>query len=131
MTFESPGSDKIVLFRSLFRGGEGAYAHGYFNKRKGKIGYSPTCANEQIGRCPRWNGSRRGVVKCGECAHCEFVPLTDDVLRSHFKGGDPDLRDVCGMYVKAEVVVYDYVGASVPMLERMYKRGLRAYARLG
>lgn len=31
---------------------------------------------------------------------------------------------------KAEVVVYDYVDTSVPMLERMYKKRLRAYKRL-
>lgn len=32
---------------------------------------------------------------------------------------------------KKDAVVYDYVDASIPMLERMYKRRLRAYARLG
>lgn len=32
---------------------------------------------------------------------------------------------------KRSVVVYDYVDTSIPMLERMYKRRLRAYAKLG
>ena len=32
---------------------------------------------------------------------------------------------------KDDVVVYDYVDTSVPMLERMYKKRLKAYAKLG
>ncbi len=32
---------------------------------------------------------------------------------------------------KTEVVIYDYVDVSVPMLERMYKKRLKTYAKLG
>ena len=32
---------------------------------------------------------------------------------------------------KTDVVIYDYVDVAVPMLERMYKKRLRTYARLG
>ena len=32
---------------------------------------------------------------------------------------------------KIDVVIYDYVDVAVPMLERMYKKRLRTYARLG
>lgn len=101
VTSESPDADKIALFRSLFRGREGAYAHGYLNKHAGRIGYSPACVNERTSRCPRWNGSRRGM-KCGECPCRVLVPLADDTLKRHFKGGDPSFRDVCGLYVLTE-----------------------------
>ncbi len=32
---------------------------------------------------------------------------------------------------KANVIVYDYVDATVPMLDRMYKKRLKTYAKLG
>ena len=32
---------------------------------------------------------------------------------------------------KGDVIVYDYVDASIPMLERMHKKRLKAYAHLG
>ena len=48
VTSESPGRDKIALFRSLFKGRDDVYGHG-FAKRDGGIGYSPACANEGRG----------------------------------------------------------------------------------
>ncbi len=100
VTSDSPTAQKLALFRELFRGREGVYAHG-FPKRDGTIAYAPTCANERTRRCPRWNGSSRGM-RCAECSNREFVPLSDTALLKHFKGESPQFRDVCGLYVLTE-----------------------------
>jgi superfamily II DNA or RNA helicase len=97
VTSESPGRDKIALFRSLFRGREDVYAHGYPDKKRG-IGYAPTCANGQTSRCPRWTKTHRSM-KCSDCPHREFVPVNEQAIRAHFKGERNDLRDVMGLYV--------------------------------
>lgn len=100
VTSQSPAADKLALFRSLFRGREGAYAHG-FPRKNGKIGYSPACANERTSRCPRYNRSNRGM-KCGKCPNRQLLPLQDDKLKKHFRGEDPTYRDVLGLYVLTE-----------------------------
>ncbi len=101
VTSMSPAADKIALFRSLFRGREGVYAHGYLDKRKQKIGYAPVCANDTPWSCPRRNGSNRGM-KCGKCPRKEYVPLADDKLIAHFRGKNPEFRDVLGLYPLTE-----------------------------
>lgn len=101
VTSQSPDADKIALFRSLFRGREDVCAHGYLDKRKGKIGYAPMCANDRPWSCPRRNGSNRGM-KCAECPSRSYVPLSDEALVKHFRGEDPEFRDVLGLYVLAE-----------------------------
>ena len=92
----SPG-DKIALFRSLFRGREDVYPRRFESQRTGKSGYQPACGNE-------WG---RGVcekpkVKCNACKHRDFLPVTDEVIRSHLSGGEPDdhtMRDfTIGVY---------------------------------
>lgn len=72
---------KIALFRRLFRGREDVYPIRWESQQSGKKGYSPVCANE-------W---RRGVcekprIKCGECQHNLYLPVTDQVIFRHLKG---------------------------------------------
>lgn len=81
VTMTSPTSEKIALFRSLFRGREDVLPRRWENPKTGKAGYSPVCRNEWV----------RGVcgkpqVKCGECPNQAFVPFGDDILRSHLTG---------------------------------------------
>ena len=81
VTMASPTSEKITLFRSLFRGREDVLPRRWENPKTGKAGYSPVCRNEWV----------RGVcgkpqVKCGECPNQAFVPFSDDILRSHLTG---------------------------------------------
>ena len=57
-------TEKIKLFRSLFRGRDDVYPIRWESSQSGKTGYSPVCANE-------W---RKGVcekprIKCGDCNH--------------------------------------------------------------
>lgn len=97
VTSESPGRDKIALFRSLFRGRDDVYAHG-FARKDGGIGYSPACANERTRRCPRWTRTNRGI-KCADCPARKFIPINDQAIVEHFKGEQDDFRDVMGLYV--------------------------------
>ncbi len=97
VTSESPGRDKIALFRSLFRGRDDVYAHG-FAKKDGGIGYSPACANERTRRCPRWTRANLGI-KCADCPARKFVPVNDQAIVEHFKGEHDGFRDVMGLYV--------------------------------
>jgi len=81
VTMTSPTAAKIALFRSLFRGREDVLPRRWENLKTGKAGYAPICRNEWV----------RGVcgkpqVKCGECPNQSFIPIGDEILRSHLAG---------------------------------------------
>ncbi len=90
----SPPDAKIRLFRSLFRGRDDVYPRRFDNRRTGKSGYSPACANEWItGLC------EKPRIKCGDCTHQRFLPIADDVVRWHLAGQDQAGREfVMGVY---------------------------------
>lgn len=80
--------EKVELFRSLFRGRRDVFPLFWSNARKGTKGFSPACSNE-------W---RRGLcekprVKCGQCTHQAFRPVSDQVVLDHLQG-----RHVMGVY---------------------------------
>ncbi len=77
----------MALFRSLFRAREDVYAVRWEGKG-GRSGYSPACRRE-------WNRAYCGKpqVKCAECEHRVFLPLTDQVIRDHLAG-----RRTVGVY---------------------------------
>jgi hypothetical protein len=76
---------KIALFRSLFRVRDDVYARRFESKRTGKSGYAPACANEWVrGIC------EKPRVQCAACPNRRLLPLTDDVIRWHLSGCDPD-----------------------------------------
>lgn len=81
VTMASPTAEKIALFRSLFRGRDDVLPRRWENPKTGKAGYAPMCRNEWV----------RGVcgkpeVKCGKCPNQAFIPVGDDILRSHLAG---------------------------------------------
>ena len=90
----SPVTEKIALFRSLFRGREDVYPRRFESRRTGKTGYQPVCANEWVrGIC------EKPRIKCAECAHRRFLPVTDEVIRWHLSGRDDEGRGfVMGVY---------------------------------
>jgi len=90
----SAPEDKIALFRSLFRGRDDVYPRRFESRRTGKSGYAPACANEWVrGVC------EKPRVKCADCPHRRFLPLTDEVIRQHLIGRDEQGRDfVAGIY---------------------------------
>jgi superfamily II DNA or RNA helicase len=79
----SSPEDKITLFRSLFRGREDVYPRRFESRKTGKSGYAPACANEWVkGVC------EKPKIKCAECQHRRFLPVTDEVIRYHLSGQD-------------------------------------------
>ena len=90
----SPAEAKIVLFRSLFQGREDVYPRRFESRKTGRAGYSPVCGNEWVrGIC------EKPRIKCSECPHQRFLPVTDDVIRWHLQGHDDHSRDfVMGVY---------------------------------
>ena len=90
----SAPEEKIALFRSLFRGREDVYPRRFESVKTGKAGYSPVCGNEWVrGVC------EKPRIKCGDCAHQRWLPVTDEVVRWHLSGSD-DLGRPCviGVY---------------------------------
>ena len=90
----SSSAAKIALFRSLFRGREDVYPRRFESRKTGKSGYAPACANEWVrGIC------EKPRIKCAECPHRRFLPVTDDVVRWHLSGCDADGQPfVAGVY---------------------------------
>lgn len=72
--------EKIALFRRLFRGRTDVYAVRWESKT-GKSGYAPACGNEwKPGIC------EKPRIKCAECPHRQFLPVTDQVIHDHLAG---------------------------------------------
>ncbi len=90
----SSSQDKIDLFRSLFRGREDVYPRRFESRKTGKSGYAPACENEWVpGIC------EKPRIKCAECPHRRFLPVTDEVIRWHLSGRDRDGQPfVAGVY---------------------------------
>ena len=86
--------EKIALFQSLFRGRSDVYPRRFVSRRTGRSGYAPACANEWVrGIC------EKPRVKCADCRHRHFLPLTDDVVRWHLTGRDDSGNEfVAGVY---------------------------------
>ena len=105
---QSTSQAKIALFRSLFRGRDDIYAHRFESRKTGKAGYAPACGNEWIrGIC------EKPRIKCSDCPHQRFLPVTDDVIRFHLSGRDdagqpfvagvyPMLRDEACFFLAAD-----------------------------
>jgi hypothetical protein len=84
---QSSEEAKINLFRSLFRGREDVYPKRFESLKTGKKGYQPVCRNEWVsGIC------EKPRVRCEDCIHRQFLPVTDDVIRNHLLGMDPQDR---------------------------------------
>lgn len=89
----SSSDAKIALFRSLFGGRADVYPRRFKSRKTGRSGYAPACANEWV----------RGVcetrVKCAECPHRRFLPVTNTVIRWHLSGVDDSGEPfVAGIY---------------------------------
>ncbi len=94
LTQHSSAAEKIALFRSLFRGRDDVYPRRFESRKTGRSGYQPACGNEWVrGVC------EKPRVKCSECPHQCFLPVTDEVVRWHLSGCDSAGRDfVMGVY---------------------------------
>jgi len=88
-TINSQSSEdaKIALFRTLFRGREDVYARRYENVRTGKAGYFPACRR-------KWERRLSEKLNAGsdDLDQRDFLPLTDEVIRNHLLGREPQSR---------------------------------------
>jgi hypothetical protein len=97
ITASSPTIEKVALFRKLFSGRTDVFPVRWENRRKQQAGYAPACANEWIkGICAKPR------VKCGECPNQSFIPVSDEIIEKHLRGGDnwksSDNSFVAGVY---------------------------------
>ncbi len=84
----STAAEKVLLFRSRFRGRDDIYPRFWSNAGTGRKGYAPACRNEWIrGVC------EKPRVKCGECPNQAFLPVEDKIILDHLQG-----RHVVGVY---------------------------------
>ena len=85
VTAVSPTADKVSLFRRLFVGRVDVFPMRWENQKTKKAGYAPACANEWAkGICGK------PKIKCGECPHQAFVPVSDQIIEKHLRGGDKE-----------------------------------------
>jgi len=94
VTNNSPSTEKVELFRRLFAGRPDVFPVRWENRKAGRSGYSPACSNEWAkGICGK------PKVKCGECPHQAFIPLSEGIIEKHLRGGDARSGDfVAGVY---------------------------------
>lgn len=94
VTNSSPSHEKVNLFRSLFAGRPDVFPVRWENRKTGRSGYSPACANEWVkGICGK------PKVKCGECPHQKFIPPDEGIIERHLRGDDGRGGDfVAGFY---------------------------------
>ncbi|WP_240689067.1 hypothetical protein [Ammoniphilus sp. YIM 78166] len=80
--------EKIALFRRLFQGRTDVFAKRWESKEK--AGYIFACANDGVRPL-----CRKPRVKCRECKHREYLPLTDEVIWDHL---DKNTETTIGIY---------------------------------
>lgn len=74
-------TEKVALFRRLFRGRTDVYPVRWQSKTSGNAGYAPACGNEWLaGVC------EKPRIKCGECNNRLLIPLSDQVIYEHLAG---------------------------------------------
>jgi hypothetical protein len=85
---------KIALFRRLFRGRSDVYPIRWENRKSGRSGYAPACANEwQRGIC------EKPKVKCSACPNQAFLVVDDVAIERHLRGTDANGASfVMGVY---------------------------------
>ena len=90
-TPQRTASEKVALFRSLFRGRSDVYPIRWASA-KGRAGYAPACGNEWMpGVC------EKPRIKCGECTRRLLLPLDEKVIYRHLAG-----KHTVGMYPMLE-----------------------------
>jgi hypothetical protein len=74
-------TEKVAIFRRLFRGRTDVYPLRWESKTTGKVGYTPACANEwKAGVC------NKPRIKCSDCNQRLLRPLSDPVIYEHLAG---------------------------------------------
>jgi hypothetical protein len=98
--FDHLSLEALIIENQRFRGREDVFPVRWESKTTGKSGYSPVCANE-------WRASicQKPRIKCSDCAHRQYLPITDDVVYRHLSG-----EATMGVYALCEDVRRWYLG---------------------
>ena len=97
-TTAQSNAEKVALFHSLFHGRDDVFPRRWENSKTNKVGYAPACHNEWVrGVC------EKPRIKCGNCPNQAFVPVNDEIVRSHLLGrniSNPERAEpfVAGVY---------------------------------
>ena len=82
-------TDKVKLFRALFRGRPDIFPLRFVSKTTGKQGYAPECSNKfKPDVC-----ILKSKGKCTDCTNQAFTPVDDQLIQGHLQG-----RHVMGVY---------------------------------
>ena len=135
VTMASSSSAKVALFRRLFAGREDVFPIRWDNRKTGKGGYAPACANEWVkGVC------NKPRIKCGECPNQAFIPVSDEIIERHLRGDHggrssgydfvagvyPLLSDeTCG-FLAADFDKENWAGDALAVLETCSAKGVPA-----
>lgn len=98
-------TEKVALFRRLFRGRTDVFPIRWESNNSGRSGYAPACANDKFAWKANLHGEaalrakamdgpsewRAGIcekprIKCSQCGHRSLVPLSDAVIYGHLAG---------------------------------------------
>ena len=120
-------SQKVTLFRSLFRGREDVFPRLWINRKgpKERKGYSPVCKNEWAPRI-----CEKPKVKCGECRNQAFLCVTDQVIHHHLRGQHvigvyPLLRDDTCWFLAADFDKTSWAEDVSAFVETCHDAGIR------
>ena len=132
VTSHSSPEAKIALFRSLFKGREEVYPRRFESRKTGRAGYQPACGNEWVrGIC------EKPRIKCSDCPHQCWLPVTDEVIRWHLSGENgrhqafvmgvyPMLVDETCWFLAADFDRTDWQQDALAFLETCTTRGIPA-----
>lgn len=104
VTNNSSAQDKIALFKTLFKGKDDVYPRRWESARTGKSGFQPACRNEWIRSL-----CQKPEIKCGACPAQDWFPFTEDVVRNHLMGFDPEKRSCRGSPREFVIGVYPHL----------------------
>lgn len=100
ITQHSSNTEKISLFRSLFKGRDDVYPKRWENRKTRISGYSFACANEWKPNVCKKND--KPPIKCADCQFRSFIPVSDTAIAHHLAGTDnprnPSADFVMGVY---------------------------------
>lgn len=120
-------SQKVTLFRSLFRGREDVFPRLWINRKgpKERKGYSPVCKNEWAPRL-----CEKPKVKCGECRNQAFPCVTDQAIDHHLRGQHvigiyPLLRDDTCWFLAADFDKTTWAEDVSAFVETCHQAGIR------
>jgi superfamily II DNA or RNA helicase len=134
ITASSSTADKVTLFQRLFAGRTDIFPVRWENRKTGRSGYAPACANEWAkGVCGK------PQVKCGECLHQAFIPVSDGVIERHLRGGGrgqvdadfvagvyPLLPDETCWFLAADFDEQDWMTDASAMIDTCHAKGVAA-----